>query len=843
MRLLKFGFKRDSSGASSSNSGPEEEIEITIYNLQTDQLPPYAILSHKWGRVEDEVSFDELTDQNAANRQKNGYKKIESCCRQALRDGLTYAWIDTCCINKESSAELSEAINSMYEWYRRSKTCYVYLEDVHKSIKGKEKDGEDCESTVSQFKKSKWFTRGWTLQEMIAPKDVRFFTAEWVEIGRKRQPSVARLLSQITGIPVDILLGKSKVRNICASQIMFWASKRQTTRTEDRAYSLLGLFNISLPVMYGESSRAFRRLQEEIVRSTFDHTIFAWSLEDEGKIYSGLLADSPGAFAHSGSIRKMPYDNYSLSFDFGKGRMDYSLTNAGIQISLPYQKLYGHLSVVAACMACLDAKTGHAVLIFLRHLDRPSNHFFRTRTTSGSLCAPDEVLNLSWDWKNLNNKFNVVEPERFLETRSILPLIPNDIATDDSLDIGKEIKCYQVTLFTDGGSISTVEPMPHSGGLSRTSFETEAELVWTAIIECKKKPLLKIFLAVVDLHLRYHLESLVKDEPKNVARSLVDADGDTDSIDEHMLFRSDSADEEDIDEDDKDSNIDDNGNVNIISYPIDNDRKWSYKSFSNRPPCTALNLGVNRNGLKVAKNSEDELVVNIKSMASAVGINPNRILYNLDFKISSKEEREDDKDPIEAKMQSIDEKITRMTEVGGDADEADDRRAVEELNRKLFKPSIEKKLQEGIIDDIEKRFSEGINEFLNKIDKSLSGYYRPKESEPPPDDGVHLSYHPPPGSDLKPNWCVDADINFTSDEKSTANTGHPYSEAAIVQYIYDNFPVIMDSARPNLRKSQPQPPANGTGNDTDGTQLAEIPRTLFYIITLDGEYRLFRTCL
>lgn len=858
MRLLKFGHLPGSSNGDTRNSNNEDteekeiEIEINICNLQTEQLPPYAILSHRWGHVDDEVSFGELVNRNGGNatavKQKKGYKKIESCCRQALRDGLSYAWIDTCCINKDSSAELSEAINSMYEWYRRSKVCYVYLEDVHKSVKGKEKkieEEDDDSSTVTQFRNSKWFTRGWTLQELIAPKDVRFFTADWVQLGRKRQPRIARLLSQITGIPADLLLGKSKIKDICASQILFWASKRQTTRTEDRTYSLLGLFDISFPILYGEGSRAFRRLQEEIVRKNFDHTIFAWSLEEEGKTYSGLLAKSPDAFARSGSIRKMPFDKYSLRFDFGKGRMNYSLTNAGIQISLPYHKLYGHLSVDTACIACIYAETGTAVLIFLRHLDRPTNHFFRTITTSGSLCALEDVIRNSLSWNNLNNNFTVVEPERFLASGSILPLIPNDIATDNTDISTRDIKCYQVTLFIGGGSISTVDPMPHSGGTSKITFETEAELVWVATIESGGKPMFKVFLAIVDRSLRYHLESLIKDEPSNVPTLLTSADADIESIDEYVSFRCDTFDEEKIDEDSEDDNHDDdnnNNNDNIIKYPIANERKWSYKSFSSNP-CTRLNLGIDRDGKKIKERKEDGLEVNIKRISGAVGVNPNRLLYNLDIEVASEKERREERDPLEDKMQSINEKVTKMTGGGenvNEADEADDRAAVEELNRKIFKPSIEKVLQEEIVDDIEKRFSKEINQFLDSIDKTLDGYYRPKETEPPPDDGIHLSYLPPPGSDLKPNWCVDADINFTFDKKFDDH-GRPFGEAAIVQYIYDNFPVVCDSARPNARKRQLS--TTDTAGDTDGTELAEIPRTLFYIVTIDGDNRLFRTCL
>ena len=163
---------------------------------------------------------------------------------------------DLCCIDKTSSAELSEAINSMYRWYQESGVCYAYLADV----------------PPNAFSKSRWFTRGWTLQELIAPSTVIFLDQKWQEIGTKS--SLQRVISEITGIPTDILLG-GDLEDASIAQRMSWASKRETTRVEDAAYCLMGIFSIHMPMLYGEGERAFIRLQEEIMRVSDDHSLFA----------------------------------------------------------------------------------------------------------------------------------------------------------------------------------------------------------------------------------------------------------------------------------------------------------------------------------------------------------------------------------------------------------------------------------------------------------------------------------------------------------------------------------------------------------------------------------------
>ncbi|KAK7946971.1 heterokaryon incompatibility protein-domain-containing protein [Apiospora aurea] len=256
--------------------------------ISDDEIPDYAILSHTWG--EEEVTFQHWQAAYSSDaqlggfpddwRQRNqdilhrmrGYGKIAMCQKMALKDGIEWVWVDACCIDKQSSAELSEAINSMYRWYKKSRVCYTYLRDVLRLEEGKD---------------SRWFQRGWTLQELIAPTDVA---------------SVAMRMS--------------------------WAARRSTSRTEDAAYSLLGIFDINMPLIYGEGEKAFKRLQEEILRrNPEDHTLFAWgtpvkaslselgdSVEDIEELNRsaadsatatqlyGLLATSPRDFLHSRNI-------------------------------------------------------------------------------------------------------------------------------------------------------------------------------------------------------------------------------------------------------------------------------------------------------------------------------------------------------------------------------------------------------------------------------------------------------------------------------------------------------------------------------------------------------------
>ncbi|KAJ8128163.1 hypothetical protein O1611_g5473 [Lasiodiplodia mahajangana] len=270
---------------------------LETFNDDTQPVPPYAILSHTWGPDHEEISFHDLQD--GITRTGPGRSKFDHCCSQATIDSLPYVWIDTCCIDKTSSAELSEAINSMFKWYQRAKICYAYLSDVDVD--------EDSRSMESSFSKSRWFQRGWTLQELIAPRIVKFYDFEWTYLGSKRD--LTPVLTSITRIPRVTLLGVIPLSNASIAQRMSWAAGRVTKRKEDLAYCLLGIFGITMPMVYGEGDRAFLRLQEEITKHIDDDSILVWNFNEDRAIdissqafSGGALAPSPSNFANSNHI-------------------------------------------------------------------------------------------------------------------------------------------------------------------------------------------------------------------------------------------------------------------------------------------------------------------------------------------------------------------------------------------------------------------------------------------------------------------------------------------------------------------------------------------------------------
>jgi hypothetical protein len=240
----------------------------------SDPTPRYAILSHRWDRLENEVSFKEFS--KGLKTDTSGHQKITNFCNLARERGFGWAWIDTCCIDKRSSAELSEALNSMYSWYQRAEVCYAFLADV----------------ALCDWRVSDWWNRGWTLQELIAPSKVVFFDRDWKEISNKK--SMAAGIEIITGIPAAVLKGEEPLRDWTVAQKMSWAAHRKTARVEDRAYSLLGLFQINMPMLYGEGNKAFRRLQVEILQKYPDESIFAW--QHTNSSLGSVLAESPDDF-------------------------------------------------------------------------------------------------------------------------------------------------------------------------------------------------------------------------------------------------------------------------------------------------------------------------------------------------------------------------------------------------------------------------------------------------------------------------------------------------------------------------------------------------------------------
>ncbi|KAI0880277.1 heterokaryon incompatibility protein-domain-containing protein [Annulohypoxylon maeteangense] len=261
---------------------------LELKEFHAGHIPQYAILSHRWGD-------SEVSHQQYQNRQfdpnGDGYQKIKGFCYQVASstDPLVhYAWVDTCCIDNKSSAELSESINSMFKWYGDAIVCYVYLSDVDYQAPDRE----------SQFQQSLWFTRGWTLQEFLAARELLFFSKTWDMLGTRSE--FVDILSSITKIPPDYILRRRPLSDASIAQRMSWASHRLTTREEDIAYSLLGIFNVNMPLIYGEGRKAFLRLQEEIIKRSNDDSILAWGYnhrDDDTPDRTGALAKSPYYFA------------------------------------------------------------------------------------------------------------------------------------------------------------------------------------------------------------------------------------------------------------------------------------------------------------------------------------------------------------------------------------------------------------------------------------------------------------------------------------------------------------------------------------------------------------------
>ena len=298
------------------------------YFISPEKVPGgYVILSHVWDQ--EELSFQQLQEIN--NRRYTSDKarrrlispKVTQMCNIASRHEYKWAWIDTCCIDKTSSAELSEAINSMFHYYSIAHICYVYLSDVpeaHAFHSGAKR--RSLRRSPPKFHQSRWHKRGWTLQELVAPHTVYFFSDCWEYLGSKAE--LADRLEKITRIPASVLRLESKPRDFSVAQRMSWAAGRKTTRVEDEAYSLLGIFGVNMPTLYGEGRRAFRRLQEEIMKQSPDTTLFAWGFPqswadvvrsshsngdrppDEPDSTGKMFAEKPEDFICASDIRYTP---------------------------------------------------------------------------------------------------------------------------------------------------------------------------------------------------------------------------------------------------------------------------------------------------------------------------------------------------------------------------------------------------------------------------------------------------------------------------------------------------------------------------------------------------------
>ncbi|KAI1773186.1 heterokaryon incompatibility protein-domain-containing protein [Hypoxylon cercidicola] len=287
--------------------------ELKLEEFFGSDIPPYAILSHTWEK--EEVTYQDFIGHAGDRTKLEGWNKIERTIALAMADGHAYCWIDTCCIDKRSSAELTEAINSMFKWYLESQICYVYLCDFDRSIP---ETLPDC----------RWFGRGWTLQELIAPSKHRFYDKSWNFYGDKI--ALHTEISKITGVDDTVLSAGDSFDNDIETYLftlpvckrMSWAAKRSTKREEDIAYSLLGIFGVNMPMLYGEGGeKAFMRLQEQIIKDNNDLTILAW----EDAKCDKILARSPVSFVNGGKIQSNQSQRYNPEFQ---------LTNKGLRINV-----------------------------------------------------------------------------------------------------------------------------------------------------------------------------------------------------------------------------------------------------------------------------------------------------------------------------------------------------------------------------------------------------------------------------------------------------------------------------------------------------------------------------
>ena len=357
---------------------------LKLHEFYDSKIPDYAILSHTW--TKQEVTLQMLEDPQS--KTLAGYVKIRRCCELALSEGWQYAWIDTCCIDKTSSADLSEAINAMYGWYEKARVCYVYMADVSLTYHHQPGVSPDFNQ---RFRSSRWFHRGWTLQELLAPRTVVFYGSEWEELGTKW--SLKDEISRATRIKTHEIINHKRAS---IATKMSWAAFRETTRVEDTAYSMLGLFDINMPLLYGEGPKAFMRLQYEILQThENDESIFAW--RDSHYYPGGLFARSPAAFALSGNM--VPVKNPDRQVE----PLDISRRLLRMKGLLPWAenvpKGLDHQAVPHIVLNCIeqgiDGKIGSLVGIALTETELDYTRILSTGDSEQGTSPPDYFVRSS----------------------------------------------------------------------------------------------------------------------------------------------------------------------------------------------------------------------------------------------------------------------------------------------------------------------------------------------------------------------------------------------------------------------------------------------------------------
>lgn len=338
---------------SDEESEPQSDEFLSIELSREEEFVPQLFEffeEESESQSDKEITLVDAQPNGGCSGGKN-WEKVEMCCQVARSRGFKWVWIDTCCIDQKSSAELSESINSMFGWYTMSRLCIAFLQDVPAN--------DDPKVDGSSFRKSEWFWRGWTLQELIAPSELIFFNKDWKEIGTKKE--LADVVEDITNVDYGVLRGSVTLTSICVAKKMSWAANRETTKVEDRAYSLLGLFGINMTTIYGEGEKAFTRLQHEIIRQSTDHSIFAWEhiicSHDTRSLsrntdYCGWLAPSPDYFANSSNVIAIPHSHFASQWGIENHVAELQMTNTGIRIQLPLSPLPSFPGYHAAVLSC-----------------------------------------------------------------------------------------------------------------------------------------------------------------------------------------------------------------------------------------------------------------------------------------------------------------------------------------------------------------------------------------------------------------------------------------------------------------------------------------------------------
>jgi hypothetical protein len=424
-------------------------LNVRDYRLQDfpGTTPDYAILSHRWG--DSEIIFQDLEYGTERARAKAAFTKIEGFCKAARDAGYQWGWVDSCCIDKRSSVELSEAINSMFEWYRRSSRCFVYLADVPpKSSDGVIEDTKNPMFTKDAFSTSDWFKRGWTLQELLAPRKKVFFARDWsllgtMGIGNPHQEKwLVKKISVITGVFESVLNHDKSAHYYSAAERMFWASKRETTREEDTAYCLMGLFGVNMPILYGEGlKKAFKRLQIEILSVSPDETLFAWRANKEK---SGLLADSPLHFLHSSAVHQRALRLHAFR--------PYSMTNLGIKIytelvptstessyhpitaALPQGTMI--MPIGASIRTAVEGSKRHRLGIYVQQVlqTKGTRHRLFRRVLCNQFCVAPE--NGEFPKADIEEKIFVLEDEHYAEVQWFANANPGP-RREDTLELSR----------------------------------------------------------------------------------------------------------------------------------------------------------------------------------------------------------------------------------------------------------------------------------------------------------------------------------------------------------------------------------------------------------------------